>query len=242
MHKYFTLIELLVVISIIAILASLLLPSLSQARDRAKALTCISNLKQVGSNLTSYTMDYNDYFPSPSNSGASPSDYAFLAGLVNAGYYGVVSLNLRNTIFKYFRCPKDVFPRMNNSLSAVDASRTNNRTTYVTSRGWSESGKGDTGPIDSSCRGIKMTLVRNFSGLITMVESPGMVTRVDWNGAIWSNPGSFLRGSDADQASNRICLLHGWRISHLFADGHVLIQAYNRTSEYKNQWVRTPVF
>jgi prepilin-type N-terminal cleavage/methylation domain-containing protein len=110
----FTLIELLVVIAIIAILASMLLPALGKARDRAKSASCLNNLKQFGVLSALYSGDYSDYI--------EPCRAANSVWWINTLGSYVPSGSSSN---KIFRCPAEV--RLDNCKSNYG----HNRNTYT---------------------------------------------------------------------------------------------------------------
>ena len=94
---HFTLIELLVVVAIIAILAALLLPSLSNARELAKRVSCGGNLKQIGYAESLYFSDNNDYATPCGGWGSVPGNYNC--------WFNMLFLYLNTE--KAYKCPAD---------------------------------------------------------------------------------------------------------------------------------------
>ena len=112
----FTLIELLVVIAIIAILASILFPVFAKVREKARQITCASNLRQLSMAVTEYTDDYDETFPGAmvgSNSTTFVGGWIYIANYSTTTTPPTTFDPTRGSIYPYVKdthvylCPDD---------------------------------------------------------------------------------------------------------------------------------------
>lgn len=107
----FTLIELLVVIAIIAILAAILFPVFAKAREKARQISCASNLRQLGLGMLQYTQDYDETYPGWNPNNTWPPT---LAGFENNNWN--TGANWESAIYPYvksvnvYECPDAPYP------------------------------------------------------------------------------------------------------------------------------------
>jgi len=109
MKRAFTLIELLVVIAIIAILAAILFPVFAQARAKARATACLSNLKQIGIGIMMYAQDYDETLPG--NHQGAPHNVQGDSGSATLTAIGFMDTDPTKVLRNWNR---DIFPYLKN--------------------------------------------------------------------------------------------------------------------------------
>ncbi len=113
-YQGFTLIELLVVVAIIALLMALLAPSLGKARDHARNVKCLSNLRSIGSAAAMYQAEWDGKIPT---GGGNPGfDGQLWSYISTTGYKSNGTINGYS---KVFQCPFDLSPSLNNRQDFV---------------------------------------------------------------------------------------------------------------------------
>ena len=239
----FTLIELLVVVAIIAILAGILMPALSSARERAKATHCINNQKEIGFGMLQYANNARDVIWLWHPKDAVLDEGIPLFGLISVNWFVEYSKSNKakrelgpkvcgNYVQNYnmFFCPGSRFP---NWGEAKKYSSAKNRT-YATFNSPSSHPMNQTDTDESIAApagivetwgptGIQLSRVRRPSDMICVAEVNIHLSSINAPGPTWT----YYAGG------NGIVPNHNGRSASLWADGHVDL---NQPAEYKTRF------
>ena len=221
-HRTFTLIELLVVIAIIAILAAMLLPALSKARDKARSISCTSIMKQMGTAAVMYTGDNHDWWP-PVNT--LPDNWTWCNMDAYRSYLGVplVAVTGNYNFPKNMLCPNSRGSRASGTWGSI-----------TLSYGVCYSGL-NTGTWVAP--GFHLTEITRPSERLSYTDS---LDRLLWSwNALSGNGYIILCGEDSVPAGKgTVAYRHNDCINAVFFDGHVEPLHYRRL--LTDSAVRTP--
>ena len=206
-RRGFTLIELLVVIAIIAILAAILFPVFSRAREKARQASCQSNLKQIGLAITMYVQDYDEKFP---------GNYIYSVGGTQLRWWcDLVQPYVKN--WQLFLCPS----ANPNTYSSKRPPEGPDPLTYTYSANAmtdnsEDYGYGGGGPMRGSARGAKLAKIRFPAQCLAVAECYH-----GWSIELRKKEWVDCFGTSMRNGDGRIGKHHNEMANWLFCDGHV---------------------
>lgn len=210
----FTLIELLVVIAIIAILAAILFPVFAQAREKARAISCLSNQKQLGLGMVQYAQDFDEFLPPV--------------------YTPVTSIPWWQLIDPYVKskavyiCPNDAYPLRSDLKDKISYAMS------MVSNDWGDCpSSGCTNQGKFGAAGANQADITNVSSAILVMERWNNYKHWDagWGAEGFCNVDEYLYGTDGTAANPRprAATGHSEGSNYIFCDGHAKWMKYEQT-------------
>jgi prepilin-type N-terminal cleavage/methylation domain-containing protein/prepilin-type processing-associated H-X9-DG protein len=200
-NRAFTLIELLVVIGIIAVLSAILFPAFAKAREKARQVSCGSNMNQVGLAIAQYIQDYDDLYPDKGN---------WCSGNTCNTWNTQVETYVKST--DVWKCPSN----SNNGMTwGTNLSSDYACNTWFVNKDNTDDPQGD-GLFADYGASTSAASINAPSNLIAVVENPGSSVS-GGNSSMWE----FRVNDTSSGSGGGLFAQHTGMSNFLFADGHV---------------------